>query len=66
MKVYEEDFAEERGAREKTTTKLGEQHQLVGDLRKRMEALERDKKGLREQLNRQAASQCQEYAEVDT
>lgn len=65
MQLYEDDFAKEREAREKTITKLGEQHQLNGELRKRVENLERDKKELRVQLNQHAAQQFQaEFAEV--
>lgn len=67
MLLYQDDFAKEREAREKAVGKLGDQHQLNTELRKRIESLERDKKELRAQLNQQAAHQFQaEFAEVRT
>lgn len=65
--LYEDDFATEREAREKTVAKLGNQHKVNGELRNRIESLERDKKELRAQLNQHAARQFQEeFAEVYT
>ena len=60
MKIYEEDFAREREAREKTTTKLTERNLKTAELQKRVEALEKDKKELREQLNQQASRNLRE------
>lgn len=56
MKIYEEDFDKERAAREKTIAKLGERNIKLGEMQKKVEALEKDKKELRMQLNQQASS----------
>lgn len=58
-KIFEEDFREERNAREKAVNKIGELH-------KRIDSLEKDKKDLRGQLNQQSASHLAHYAEVRT
>ena len=57
--IFKDDFREERNAREKAVGKIGELH-------KRVDSLEKDKKDLREQLNRQSASHLAHYAEVRT
>lgn len=56
--MHKEDYLTERRAREKAATTMQE-------MRARIEALERDKREMRDMLNSQAASQFQrEFAEV--
>ena len=60
MKLYEEGFQRERESREKTIKEMKE-------MRGKLDALEKDKRELRQQLNRHAANQFQhEFSEVYT
>jgi seryl-tRNA synthetase len=63
MKIYEADFEREREAREKTVKKLGDAHERIGELQKKVDALERGKRALQKELNQQAQGHLKDYSD---